>query len=168
MSEHNETHEKCIKHRHMTSEMIVSHIPIIIPCIWWIFGSNEGSHTDHCVDKIMAVVLTISVLVSTIYHYYYECVLHSIEAAVLIINTVVLNTYMYYRGVHLIYIAAGIGILYILQRTIDSVDVKERDTYEVYHPLCHYIAGAYVTYCVYLIQETFGDESVEVLQGPLL
>lgn len=168
MSEHIETCEKCINHRHITSQMIVSHVPIIIPCIWWILGSNEGSHTDHCVDKIMAVVLTISVLVSSIYHYYYECVLHSIEAMVLIINTIMLNAYMYYRGVQIIYIAGGIGILYILQRTIDSVDVNARDIYEVYHPLCHYIAGAYVTYCVYLIQETFGDDNMAACPGQLL
>lgn len=149
--------ETCIKHRDIRCQMIVSHVPMIIPCIWWIFGSNEGSHRDHCVDKIMAVVLTISVLVSSIYHYYYECVLQSIEARVLIINTIMLNVYMYYRGVQIINIACGIVILYILQRTIESVDVNAREIYEAYHPVCHYIAGAYVTYCVYLIQETYGD-----------
>jgi hypothetical protein len=112
--------------------------------------------------------LTTSVLVSTIYHYYYECVLHSIEATVLIINTMMLNAYMYYRGVHVLYIGTGVGILYILQRTIDSVDVKERETYEVYHPRCHYIAGAYVTYCVYLIQETYRVDNMVACPGQLL
>ena len=144
-----------IKHRMLCSHMILSHIPMIIPCIWWIFGYNTGTHMSHCVDKIMAVVLTSSILISSVYHYYYECVLHTIEANVLILNTLMLNIYMYYRGVHYAYIAAGGVILYGLHRTIHSIERNDKLSYERNHPFCHYIAGVYVTACVYLIQQTY-------------
>jgi len=148
-----------ISHRYLFSHMILSHIAILAPCIWWIFGYNSGTHISHCVDKLMAVTLTASVMITTTYHYYYECIFHSIEANALIINTLVLNMYMYYRGVHYAYIIFGGGILYILQVTIQKVEKdKCLETYEKYHPYIHYIAGIYVMYCVCLIQRTFIEE----------
>jgi len=116
--------------------------------------------TYHCVDKIIAVILTASVIITTSYHYYNECIFHTIETNALIINTACLNIYMYYRGVHYVYIILGFGILYVLQVTIEKVE-KEKciHTYEHYHPYCHYIAGFYVMYCVYLIQNTFIEDT---------
>jgi hypothetical protein len=150
-----------IQHRGIFSHMVVSHIAIIIPCIWWIFGSNSGTYASHCIDKIMAIILTMSVMITMTYHYYYECVFHSIEANALIINTLALNMYMLYRGVHYLYILYGVGILYILQLLINRVE-KEKCivNYELYHPFCHYLVGVYVTYCVYLIQFTFTNQDI--------
>lgn len=144
-----------IKHRELTSHMILSHIPILLPCIWWIFGYNIGTHVSHSIDKVMAAVLTSSILISSIYHYYYECVLCSIETRALQLNTAVLNLYMWYRGVPYIYIFAGWGMLIILSLLIDRFDKSDKLTYERNHPYCHYLAGIYVTYCVYLIQHTY-------------
>lgn len=150
--------------RNISSHMVVSHIAIIIPCIWWLFGYNSGTYTSHCIDKLMAVTLTASIMITTTYHYYYECVFHSIEAKSLIINTIVLNIYMFYRGVQYIYIIFGFGILYMLQVTIQNVE-KEICIikYEQYHPYCHYIAGLYVMYCVYLIQSTFTEDISSII-----
>ncbi len=148
-----------IPHRELSSHMIFSHIAIMIPCIWWIFGYNSGTHISHCIDKLMAVTLTASVIITITYHYYYECVFHTIEANALIINTLLLNMYMCYRGVQYVYIIFGLGILYILQVTIQKVEKdKCLASYEQYHPYIHYIAGIYVMYCVYLIQSTFIDD----------
>jgi len=151
---------RIVTHRELFSHMIFSHIAIIIPCIWWVFGYNSGTYTSHCVDKLMAITLTSSVMITTTYHYYNECIFHSIEANALIINTLLLNIYMYYRGVHYLYFIFGFGILYILQVTIQKVEKEICPIkYEQYHPYCHYIAGFYVMYCVYLIQSTFTDDS---------
>lgn len=154
------TNKDIIKHRDLFSHMVLSHIPIIIPCIWWVFGYNSGTYASHCVDKLMAIILTSSILISSVYHYYYECVLHSIETNALILNTVLLNFYMYYRGVHIMYIASGFGILYGLHLAIHTVESNGVIIYEKYHPFCHYIAGIYVMFCVYLIQQTFGEETI--------
>jgi hypothetical protein len=152
--------ESTVPHRNLFSHMVLSHIAIVVPCIWWLFGYNSGTYISHCVDKIMAVILTFSVIITTSYHYYNECIFHTIETNALIINTVCLNIYMYYRGVHYVYIILGFGILYILQVTIEKVE-KEKciNIYEHYHPYCHYIAGFYVMYCVYLIQNTFIEDT---------
>ena len=149
-----------ITHRELLSHMVLSHVVIIIPCIWWIFGHNNGTYTSHCIDKIMAVTLTSSVMITTTYHYYYECIFHTIEANTLIINTILLNIYMVYCGVHYLYIIIGFGILYMLQLLIDTVEKNKCIiNYELYHPYCHYIAGFYVMFCVYLIQQTFTEDS---------
>lgn len=142
--------------RNITSHMIVSHIAIIAPCIWWIFGYNSGTYTSHCIDKSMAVILTASIMITTTYHYYYECVFHSIEAEAMTVNTLMLNIYMFYRGVQYIYIIIGGGILYVLSVSVDFIGKKNGiENYEKYHPYIHYIGGLYVMYCVYLIQGTF-------------
>lgn len=144
-----------IKHREITSHMITSHIPILLPCLWWIFGYNSGTYVSHCIDKIMAAVLTSSILISAIYHYYYECVLCRIETSVLQLNTAILNVYMCYRGVQFRYILMGGGVLIILHSQIERLSNGDKETYERNHPYCHYIAGAYVMYCVYMIHHTY-------------
>jgi len=162
-------------HRHTLSHMMLSHIPLILPCIWWIFGENCGSHISHNIDKCMSVVLTISIILSMIYHYYYECVLCNVEYYANIINTVMLNVYMVYRGVDYVYIGIGFGLLYILQKVLlisgkhscaDGSIIQDRiDYYNNYHPYCHYIGGIYVTYCVYLLQYTFNSEVANNTNG---
>ncbi len=150
--------------RNISSHMVVSHVAIIIPCIWWLFGYNSGTYTSHCIDKLMAVTLTASIMITTTYHYYYECVFHSIEANVLVVNTIMLNIYMYYRGVYYQYILYGFCILYCLQIAIQKVEKEKGITnYEIYHPYCHYIAGLYVMYCVYLIQSTFTEDISSII-----
>jgi hypothetical protein len=158
-----EPNKSIITHRELFSHMVLSHIAIVIPCIWWLFGHNSGTYISHCVDKIMAVILTFPVIITTTYHYYNECVFHSIEANTLILNTLLLNVYMYYRGVPYLYIFIGFGILYVLQVTIQKVEKdKCRIKYEQYHPYIHYIAGFYVMYCVYLIQHTFTEDACTI------
>ena len=104
----------------------------------------------------MAIILTIAILVSIIFHYYYEKVLSNIERPAQIIGIVVLNLYMLYRRVPYYAIVFGLIILMI----VDYFSKRwwtDKKWFEDYHPYCHYIAGFYVTYCVYFIQGSFND-----------
>lgn len=145
-----------IKHRSIYSHMVMSHIPLMTACLWWVLGANRGSHTSHVVDKFMAIVLTTSVMMSILYHYYYECVLCIIEEQVNTLGALILNVYMYYRGVpiYLILLAGIVGVS--VKLSVNYFAMKHGlQRYEKYHPFCHYVAGTYVTICVYLIQTTF-------------
>ena len=143
------------KHRHITSHMLLSHFFILIPCIWWIFGYNKGDYLSHCIDKLMAVVLTSAIIISSIYHYYYEAVLCNFEYNTMIFGIIILNFYMIYRGVDYMYILFGLFILLILRYMVNTISECSNNIYELYHPYCHYVAGLYVAYCVYFIEKTF-------------
>tara|TARA_B100000886_G_scaffold197316_1_gene136012 strand:+ start:10725 stop:11216 length:492 start_codon:yes stop_codon:yes gene_type:complete len=144
------------KHRDFTSHMMLSHFFILLPSLWWLFGYNKGNYVSHCVDKIMAIVLASSIIISSIYHYYYECVLCNFEYRTMLFNTLLLNIYMVYRGVKYFYIFLGFFILLFLKLMVDVIYYNnETDFYESYHPYCHYVAGIYVAYCVYFIEKTF-------------
>lgn len=144
-------------HRDFTSHMIWSHVFLIIPALWWVFGKNNGPFISHCFDKIMAIILTIAILMSLIFHYYYEKVLSNIERPAQIIGVIALNLYMMYRRVPYYTILFGLFMLMILEYFVKSCSYSDKEWFEKYHPYCHYIAGFYVTYCVYFIQGSFND-----------
>ena len=145
-----------LKYRSLFSHMILSHIAIIIPCIWWLLGPNKGDYYSVVIDKFIAITLTIIISFSVIYHYYYECVICNLEEIAAIIGIIILNLYMIYRGVLYLYIGLGFIIVLLLKILINYVSIgKNINLYEDYHAYCHYVAGIYVTYCVYFIRETF-------------
>jgi len=141
------------EHREMTSHMIVSHVFILIPCLWWLFGPTEKIHLSIVLDKIMACVLTLSIAMSFTYHYYYEHVLCCIETNVNFISIIILNLYMYFRNVSLFHIAFGITFLYFLQMILEIS--REEGMFEPLHPFVHYVAGFYIFYCVYYLRKTY-------------
>ena len=146
---------KHYKHRDIKSHMLLSHFFILIPCMWWIFGYNKGDYLSHSIDKLMAIVLTLTIIMSFIYHYYYECILCNIEYNTMIFGVIILNLYMIYRGVQNMYIFFGFFILLILTYMVNIISIATKSIYEMYHPYCHYVAGIYVAYCVYFIEKTF-------------
>ncbi len=144
-------------HRDFFSHMVFfSHLPIIIPCIIWIFGKNSGPYWSHVADKLIACIITMTLMLSMMYHYYYECVLCIFEERANIVGIILLNVYLYYRGVPIKYILIGFLFLLALQGSLMACRLhNDRAIFEKYHPYCHYVAGAYVFYCVYHIQQSF-------------
>lgn len=142
-------------HRHLLSHMMNSHIFLLAPSVYWLFGSNEGPFIAHIVDKLMASTMTLSILMSMVYHYYYECVLCDAEYYSSIFGAFMLNVYMFYRQVHYTYILLGFIILLGLEYSIQCFRRKNIKIFEKYHPYCHYIGGFYVAYCVYHIETTY-------------
>lgn len=132
-----------MKHRKLSSNMVASHIAIIIPCLVW-----SINHKHRKYDKIMAIFMAISVISSIIYHYYYESAMVYAETYFEYIGTIILNLYMYYNGVHTTDILFGLIFLLVLNTQLNSCNSLN---YEVEHPICHYIAGMYVSYCTYNI-----------------
>jgi len=143
------------KHRELTSHMIWSHILLIFASLWWVFGKNNGPFLSHCFDKFMAIILTIAILMSLIFHYYYEKVLTNMERPAQILGVMVLNLYLIYRGVPYYIILFGIAILLFLNYMVKKFTYEKKEWFEKYHPYCHYIAGFYVLYCVFFIQRSF-------------
>lgn len=143
------------KHRELTSHMIWSHIFLIAASLWWLFGKNDGPFLSHCFDKFMAIILTIAILMSLIFHYYYEKVLTNIERPAQILGVIVLNLYLIYRGVPYYFILFGLVILIFLDYIVKIYSYEDNEVFEKYHPYCHYIAGFYVFYCVFFIQRSF-------------
>ena len=145
-----------IKHRPISSHMVLSHFLLIIPCIWWLFGPNNGDYYSVLFDKFMAGVLTLCISTSIIYHYYYECVICYAEQFINTIGAIILNLYMIYRGVSYMYIGIGLLIVALLKIVLECAAIANGNgLFETYHPLCHYIAGIYVIYCVYFIKKSF-------------
>lgn len=73
-----------------------------------------------------------------------------------VIGTVVLNLYMIYRQVSWTAILVGLGMVFALNCHVDRCSKKADLSYfEFYHPFCHYIAGFYVAYCVFFIEQSF-------------
>ena len=140
------------KHRNVFSHMIMSHVFMILPCIYWVFYNFASSNAEQILDKWMSIIMTSSILLSIIYHYYYERVLCNVECSWSIFAVLFLNVYMFMKNVDIYTIASGVIILFALQKYLDFCQSGDNDFYEINHPRCHYIGGLYVMFCVYNLQ----------------
>ena len=131
------------------SNMMFSHICMIIPCIWWIRIDNPETMNAVLYSKLMSMVMIVAIIASYIYHYYNECVLCSAETTYNKFAILCLNIYMYLRNVSIFYIVPGFTLLYALHRSLEYSNSQNKDFYELCHPFCHYIAGVYIYYCVW-------------------
>jgi len=131
------------------SNMMFSHICMVIPCIWWIRIDNPETMNAVLYSKLMSMVMIVAIIASYIYHYYNECVLCSAETEYNKFAILCLNIYMYLRNVSIFYIVPGFTILYGLHKSLEYSNSQNKDFYELYHPFCHYIAGLYIYYCVW-------------------
>ena len=138
-----------LTHRSHLSHMMFSHITMIMPYIWWIRIDNPTTMNAVLYSKLMSMVMIVAIVSSYIYHYYYECVLCSTETEYNKFAIICLNIYMYLRNVSIFYIVPGFTILYALHRSLEYSNSQNKDFYELYHPFCHYIAGVYIYYCVW-------------------
>ena len=150
--EHIETSINKITHRSHFSNMMFSHICMIIPCIWWIRIDNPETMNAVLYSKLMSMVMIVAIIASYTYHYYNECVLCSAETEYNKFAILCLNIYMYLRNVSIFYIVPGFTILYALHRSLEYSNSQNKDFYEIYHPFCHYIAGLYIYYCVWNLE----------------
>ena len=141
--------------RDMTEHMIWSHVFLFLPCLYWVFISNNGPWMSHVFDKIMSVTLTISITLSILFHYYYEEILCDVEYEANVFGIVVLNLYMIYRQVPWIAILVGLCMVFALHCNVQYSQHVDKSFYETYHPFCHYFAGFYVAYCVFFIEQSF-------------
>lgn len=139
--------------RNHFSNMMFSHIFMIIPCIWWMRIDRPHTDSDIFYSKLMSIIMTTAIIASYLYHYYNECVLCTAETDYNKFAIVCLNIYMYLRNVSIFYIIPGGGILYGLHKSLEYCNSKNnKDIYELYHPFCHYIAGYYIYYCVWNLE----------------
>lgn len=150
--EHIETSINKITHRSHFSNMMFSHICMIIPCIWWIRIDNPTTMNAVLYSKLMSMVMIVAIIASYIYHYYNECVLCSAETTYNKFAILCLNIYMYLRNVSIFYIVPGFTLLYALHKSLEYSNSQNKDFYELYHPFCHYIAGLYIYYCVWNLE----------------
>ena len=142
------------------SNMMFSHIFMIIPCIWWIYIDIPDTDASVFYSKIMAIIMTASIIFSYIYHYYYECILCYAEQTYIAFAIISLNIYMYLRNVSILYILPGGILLFALKKCLQFCNSDTIEHYETYHPVCHYIAGLYIFYCVWCLrnaQQTIYD-----------
>ena len=138
--------------RTISDHMIYSHIWMILPCIWWMVSSTTITSNTVIFDRVMTVVLSISIIMSVIYHMYYEQILQNSETIFNVFGVIVLNIYMFYKNVPFAYILSGLGIVTLLLISLHcSHEDDVEDHYQTNHPYCHYIAGTYIFYCVYHI-----------------
>ena len=140
---------KCRSH---CSNMMFSHIFIIIPCVWWIYIDAPDTEASVIYSKIMAIIMTTSSIFSCIYHYYYECILCYTEQTYNAFAIISLNIYMFLRNVSIIYILPGGILLFALKKYLQFCNSDTLEHYETYHPFCHYIGGLYIYYCVWCLQ----------------
>ena len=145
------SHNKFVTRSHF-SNMMFSHIFMIMPCIWWMRIDRPDTDNDIFYSKLMSIIMTATIGCSYLYHYYNECVLCSAETTYMTIATVCLNIYMYLRNVSVFYILPGGAILFTLNKSTNYCNNQNKDFYELYHPFCHYIAGLYIYYCVWNLQ----------------
>ena len=141
-----------IPHRSHLSNMMFSHIFMIMPCIWWIRIDRPHTDSDILYSKLMSMVMTSALIASYLCHYYNECILCNAETEYNKFAILCLNIYMYLRNVSIFYILPGGGILYGLHKSQDYSNSQNKDFYELYHPFCHYIAGLYIYYCVWNLE----------------
>ena len=154
------------EHRELFSHMVVSHVFMTLPCIYWLFYNFAITTDEQILDKFMAIIMTSSVLMSIIYHYYYERILCNIECNWSIYSTIFLNIYMFMKNVDNLAIAQGWLILIVLSKYLDFSFSADNNCYETHHPFCHYIAGLYVAHCVYNLQNSVCFDT-EVLPKPI-
>ena len=145
------SHNKFVTRSHL-SNMMFSHIFMIMPCIWWMRIDRPDTDNDVFYSKLMSIIMTATIGCSYLYHYYDECILCNTETTYMTIATVCLNIYMYLQNVSVFYILPGGGILYALNKSLDYCNTKNKDFYELYHPFCHYIGGLYIYYCVWNLE----------------
>ena len=131
------------------SNMMFSHFFMIMPCIWWIYIDTPNTDSEVYYSKLMAIIMTAAIIFSYLYHYYYECILCYTEQAYMAFAIISLNVYMYLRNVSVIYILPGSMFLFALKISLRICNSKTREFYDTYHPICHYIAGLYIYYCVW-------------------
>lgn len=141
-----------IKARNHTSNMMFSHIFMVIPCLWWIYIDKPKTDNVILYSKLMAIIMTAAIVFSYLYHYYYETILCSAENTYMVFAIICLNIYMYIHGVSVLYILLGFILLFILNKSVSYCNSKTIEFYETYHPYCHYIAGLYIWYCVWNLQ----------------
>ena len=134
------------------SNMMFSHIFMIIPCIWWICIDVPDTDASVFYSKIMAIIMTASIIFSYIYHYYYECILCYAEQTYIAFAIISLNIYMLLRNVSILYILPGGILLFALKKCLHYCNSDTLAHYETYHPFCHYIAGLYIFYCVWCLR----------------
>jgi len=131
------------------SNMMFSHIFMIIPCVWWIYIDAPNTTETVYYSKLMAIIMTAAIIFSYLYHYYYECILCYTEQTYMAFAIISLNIYMYLRNVSIIYILPGGIFLFALKTSLKICNSKTREFYDTYHPICHYIAASYIYYCVW-------------------
>ena len=137
----------CRKH---LSNMMLSHMLMVLPCIWWIYIDRPETEYAVLYSKLMSMIMIVAIVASYLYHYYNECVLCSAETEYNKFAIICLNIYMYLRNVSIFYILPGFIILYGLHKSLEYCNSQNnKDIYELYHPFCHYIAGLYIYYCVW-------------------
>ena len=136
--------------RNHFSNMMLSHMLMVLPCIWWICIDNPETMKEVLYSKLMSMIMIVAIVASYLYHYYNECVLCSAETEYNKFAILCLNIYMYLRNVSIFYILPGFIILYGLHKSLEYCNSQNnKDIYELYHPFCHYIAGLYIYYCVW-------------------
>ena len=96
--------------------------------------------------------MTTAIMIRYLYHYYNECILCDFESEYMKFAIVCLNIYMYLRNVSIFYIIPGGGILYILNQSVHHCNSQNKKFYELYQPICNYIAGFYIYYCVWNLE----------------
>ena len=148
----NDSNTNKITRRSHFSNMMFSHIFMIMPCIWWMCIDRPHTDSDIFYSKLMSIIMTTAIIASYLYHYYNECILCNVETEYTKFAILCLNIYMYLRNVSIFYIIPGGGILYILNKRVEYCNNQSKEYYELYHPFCHYIAGYYIYYCVWNLE----------------
>ena len=141
------SHNKFVTRSHF-SNMMFSHIFMIMPCIWWMCIDVPDTDNTVFYSKLMSIIMTAAIICSYLYHYYYECILCNAEQTYMKFAIISLNIYMYLRNVSVFYILPGGVLLFVLKQSLIYCNCKTVEFYELYHPFCHYIAGLYIYYCV--------------------
>jgi hypothetical protein len=150
--EHIETSINKITHRSHFSNMMFSHVFMIMPCIWWMHIDRPDTDNAVFYSKLMSIIMSIAVMCSYLYHYYNECILCNAETTYMVFATASLNIYMYLRNVSVFHILPGGVLLFALNKGLTCCNSKTVEFYEIYHPFCHYIAGLYIYYCVWNLE----------------
>ncbi len=150
--ESNRTTDNKIITRSHFSIMMFSHICIIMPCSWWMRIDRPDTDNSIFYSKLMSIIMTTAIMIRYLYHYYNERILCDFEYEYMKFAIVCLNIYMYLRNVSIFYIIPGGGILYILNQSVHHCNSQNKKFYELYQPICNYIAGFYIYYCVWNLE----------------
>jgi hypothetical protein len=148
-----------IPSRCCTDRMVTSHVTMALPCAWWVFTEFSSTYNEQLMDRIMAIIMTVAVALSVLYHLYHERVLCDAEKTYLLGATALLNVYMWVKGISVLSIAMGLPLLGVLQHVLTTSRASKR-VYDERHHLCHHISGVYIAYCVFLIRTRAGATSL--------